>query len=933
MNPSGSYLPGKNPYGHGHGGKTSSAVSATVTSTSTLSKTATATKSYSKVSHSSSYSTGGSATKTSTTASVSGSQSSSASYSSGSQSASSAYSSPSSGSQSSSASLSIGSNSASPTITSTSSYFSYSQSSASSSGPSASPSGSQSSSSSSTVPQSYSSGTVTSSSSSITSSASLSASTTSSSSTSSSSSSASALPSCYYWLENIDHQGISAFGPSDYAVFRNVKDYGAKGDGVTDDTAAINAAISDGGRCAPGSCASSTLTPAVVYFPAGTYIVSAPIIDYYMTQIVGNPNCMPTIKASSGFSGAWVIDGDQYQAGGVLGFGSTNIFWRQIRNFIIDMTSVSASSALVGIHWPTAQATSLQNIVFMMSEAPGTQHEGVYIESGSGGFMTDLVFYGGNIAAYWGNQQFTTRNLTFYNAVTAINQLWDWGWTYKGITIDNCTVGLNISGLNNGAQAVGSVILIDSTISNTDIGISTVRTPSDNNPATGGSAIFENVVLNNVDTAIQGPTGNTILAGGSLTIAAFGQGNAYIPTGPNAIQQPITPNSRPGSLTSGGAFYERSKPQYSSYSASSFVSARSFGATGDGTTDDTSALQAAIDNAASSGLIVFADAGTYLVTDTIKVPAGSKIVGESYSVIMSSGSTFSDINNPVPVVQVGEAGDSGIVEWSDMIVSTQGAQAGAILIEWNLAAPASSPGGLWDVHARIGGFAGSKLQLENCPTDNTTTYTASNIDENCIAAFMSMHVTPSASGLYLENVWLWTADHDVEDPNVTQITVYTGRGLYVESTAGTIWLYGTAVEHHSLCTYSSITLLGVLTLEVFEPVLTLLQTSTNSPTRKTSTWAKSKPKHRTTSPTPTLQSTSALSLHSTTPSSPNPAPPTRQTHGVFASSRPPTSSSTAQACTASSTTTTSSAVKLVRARCARTASSPWRRVRTLMCIA
>jgi glucan 1,3-beta-glucosidase len=32
-----------------------------------------------------------------------------------------------------------------------------------------------------------------------------------------------------YWYESIAHQGISAFGPSGYKVFRNVKDYGAKG--------------------------------------------------------------------------------------------------------------------------------------------------------------------------------------------------------------------------------------------------------------------------------------------------------------------------------------------------------------------------------------------------------------------------------------------------------------------------------------------------------------------------------------------------------------------------------------------------------------------------------------------------------------------------------------------------------------------------------
>lgn len=498
-----------------------------------------------------------------------------------------------------------------------------------------------------------------------------------------------------------------------------------------------------------------------------------------------------------------MIDGDQYEPGnaaGVLGFGATNVFWRQIRNFVIDLTSIPSTSQATGIHWPTAQATSLQNIVFQMSSNKGTQHQGVFIEGGSGGFMNDLVFYGGLNGVVFGNQQFTVRNLTFYNSVTAISQIWNWGWTYKSISVNNCSVGLDMTNGNANPLTVGSVTILDSSFTNTAVGFLTDRVAGSSSPATAGSLVIENVALKNVPVAVQlGTTKATLLAGttGSTTIAAWGSGNLYNPNGPTTTQGSFTPPARPTSLLSGSKYYERSKPQYNTLPATSFKSVRTGGAKGDGVTDDTVALQNVITAAATAGNVVFVDAGTYKVTKTIFIPKGSKIVGESYSVIMSSGSYFSNINSPQAVVQIGNAGDTGIVEWSDMIVSTQGAQAGAILIKWNLASTPASPSGMWDVHTRVGGFTGSSLQKAQCPT----TPSSSTINANCLAAYMSMHVSTTASSLYLENVWLWTADHDVDDPALTQITVYTGRGLYIESTAGTIWLVGTAVEHHSRYQY------------------------------------------------------------------------------------------------------------------------------------
>lgn len=368
---------------------------------------------------------------------------------------------------------------------------------------------------------------------------------------------------------------------------------------------------------------------------------------------------------------------------------------------------------------------------------------------GSAGFITDITFNGGLIGAQVGNQQFTMRNLIFNNCVTAISQLWDWEWVYQGISINSCQVGLNIAAGSgtSGGLSVGSVTLLDSSITNTPVGIITGWSTSDT-PATANSLILENVILSNVPVAVQQVSGATVLTGGSMTIAAWGEGHEYTPTGPKIFSGIFTPNSRPASLLSGSNYYTRSKPQYQTVPVTSFMSVRSAGATGNGVTDDTTALQNVINSATAAGNIVYFDAGTYLVTSTITIPPGAKIVGEAYAVIMSSGSFFNNMNSPQPVVQVGTPGSTGQVEWSDMIVSTQGQQQGAILIQWNLATTGSIPSGMWDVHARVGGFVGSDLQVAQCPVTSSST----TINTNCIAAYMTMHITPSASGLYMENV-------------------------------------------------------------------------------------------------------------------------------------------------------------------------------------
>ncbi|KAG8956019.1 hypothetical protein FRC04_006468 [Tulasnella sp. 424] len=586
-----------------------------------------------------------------------------------------------------------------------------------------------------------------------------------------------AKPDDPHWMQTIKRQGISAYNPNPttYKVFRNVQDYGAKGDGIADDTAAINKAISDQNRCGEG-CASSTVSPAIIFFPAGKYRVTGSIIPYYYTQLVGDAKHPPTLVADPSFNGAAVIDA--------------------VRHFNIDLTN--GPNGASGLHWQVAQATTLVNIVVNMSQDSNTRQQGMWMENGSGGYMSDLVFNGGQIAMSVGNQQFTVRNLTVNNAQTAVQMNWNWGWTFQSFNFQNTTVGFQISqGANStSAQSAGSEVLVDGDINNVQTFIKTT-TPTTTSLA--GSVLIDNVKFTNVNAGFVDGAGVTKLAGGTKTIRQWAEGNKYYDsvTTPTYILDAVNAPTKPSQLLdSSGRIFQRGRTDYPDYAADQFASVRDAGAKGDGVTDDTKAIQKFIDNNAGCKILYF-DAGTYMVTDTIKIPSGSIVIGEVWTTVIGAGPNFANESKPRPVVQVGKAGDKAGVEISDMVFSARSGSAGAIIVEWNAADKPGQKGtaAMWDVHIRVGGFAGSNISVSNCLKFTT------HDNKACTGAFLGLHITSKATA-YLEGTWVWTADHDLEDQEQRQIDVYTGRGILSESKNGPVWLIGTASEHASIVQYS-----------------------------------------------------------------------------------------------------------------------------------
>lgn len=85
----------------------------------------------------------------------------------------------------------------------------------------------------------------------------------------------------------------------------------------------------------------------VADFPPGTYLVSTLLALPFGTQVIGDANNWPTIKASRRFVGLGVLSTNEYTGAGKGTDGldqqyyvNTANFYRQIRNLRIDITEL-----------------------------------------------------------------------------------------------------------------------------------------------------------------------------------------------------------------------------------------------------------------------------------------------------------------------------------------------------------------------------------------------------------------------------------------------------------------------------------------------------------------------------------------------------------------------------------------------------------------
>ena len=467
------------------------------------------------------------------------------------------------------------------------------------------------------------------------------------------------------------------------SAFRSVRDFGALGDGRTDDTAAIQAAIDHerGTR--------HEKKPAVVYLPAGTYRISDTLILWKWTHLVGNPHDKPTIaltRKAPGFgdpaakkpaiatTNGWSVDPrtrNWAANSSQLGGSANNTFYTQIHH--VGVRIERGNPGAVGILWRVAQATSLRDVAIDAGDGAigldvggGTDYAAFDHPPSQpgGGVIADVAIVGGATGLRCWGSQWLFRSLRIRGQREVGVHVRDcWNFDFIDLEVADVPLGMRV-------ERAMVIVLLDSRFR---------RIRGGQAIATDGSRCYlERVAFDRVAKALDDD-----IAGdrrGLVRVGAWFRGRGI------ADSVPLDAGTTtPARFT---ALPLRPRP---SLDDASIVNALDRGAVGDGETDDTEALQKAID----SHRTVFLPFGRYLVSGTLRLRADTRLIGEGLAEIrLADGAPgFGDGRRLKPVVLTPDDAD-GTTTLADLRVTAGEGNPGAVMVDWRVGARS----GMWDVH-------------------------------------------------------------------------------------------------------------------------------------------------------------------------------------------------------------------------------------------
>ena len=204
-----------------------------------------------------------------------------------------------------------------------------------------------------------------------------------------------------------------------------------------------------------------------------------------------------------------------------------------------------------------------------------------------------------------------------------------------------------------------------------------------------------------------------------------------------------------------------------------WTNARDFGAVGNGTADDTAALQAALDQCAA----VYLPQGVYRVTDTLRMRGGGALFGLSpistQIAIDENSPAWAGMGAPKPVLETCRGGRQLV---SGIGIDTAARNPRAVGCKW------MAGGGSYMNDVKfVGGHGQITPQAENVPTYNPSRTADHDPNRPWDSQYWSLWITENGGGVFKD---IWSA------------SPYAEAGVFISETKTPGVMYQISVEHH-----------------------------------------------------------------------------------------------------------------------------------------
>ena len=413
--------------------------------------------------------------------------------------------------------------------------------------------------------------------------------------------------------------------PPDSGMVNVKTQYGAKGDGVSDDTAAIQQAIS-------ATVHHPQTGPRIIYFPAGTYLVSRPLLEKDLnshwnsllslqgenraTTMIRLKDNSPLYQSASARAAVLVFASQNGSPDG----GGNAAFDNNIFDLTIDVGRGNAGA--VALDFMGNNYCALRNVTLQSSDPNHSGAIGLAFLRYAAGpcFMKGVVINGFDYGIKVANKEYS---LTFEDLTLLNQKLYGIYDESNVLSIRHLFSTIAVPAICN-ANSAGLITLVGAILK----GGSSQSSAVENH----GTLYARDVTSAGYASAVQGQ---------GSAITEYDSGPAVTQFGGKSSSLNLPVEETP--------FFEDSN-------LNNWKSVTSYGADPTGRTDSSVAIQSAINSGATT---VYFPTGVYTITRTILVGGRVRMLEGFNSSLNPSGEIFSHSQSPAPLLRV-DAGPADV---------------------------------------------------------------------------------------------------------------------------------------------------------------------------------------------------------------------------------------------------------------------------------